>query len=64
LHTLTLTVTKQINKPDYTLATEWLKRSVSGKERDSLHRSALEIPAGDVAKEDIPQKIEFPERNY
>jgi hypothetical protein len=64
LHSLTLTVTKQINKPDYTFAAEWLKRSVSGKERDSQQRGVLELPVGDVAKEDPPQKIKFPESNY
>jgi hypothetical protein len=54
--------TKQINKPEYTFATEWLKSSVSGKERDSLHRGVLELPVGDVAKEDLPQKIRISEK--
>jgi hypothetical protein len=63
LHTSTLTVTKQVNKPDYTFATEWLKRSVSSKERDFLHTGVLEIQAGDVVEETLSQKIEFPESN-
>jgi len=63
LHTLTLIVTKEIDKPDYTFATEWLKPSVGGKERDSLHRGVLELPAVDVTEKDLPQKVEFPESN-